>query len=508
MKVAGAFRILASIVGVAAAPLAHASTLDLDSIENAIVRLDVDRAGRLLAAVDSKEPAVAIARARWALYRGDCVTANTVLSAPRVGQHPEAREMARVAHGCAGATAEAEVIEDRRLGVWVRVQDDRDRVVAPLIADVATRARAALARDLRVQLPKPLRVDLVRDQYSLSMVSGLPIQAAQTTGTVAVARWGRVIMVSPRATRMGYPWQDTLAHEITHLALSRASADKAPLWLQEGIAKREETRWRETRPLDDRARYTEQARAALLAGEDVGVDRLGPSIAMLPTPEAASTAYAEVASFVQYWIAQNGWPALELLLTDLSSLPSSDAEPALRSVTGFGLSAWILRWQHDLTSMAEPTHDTEPRLSQPTRELGREVRLGDLLLEAQFPNAAAVPLSSAVERAPERAAVRHRLAEALLAVNEQARAGEALGELGSLDGLHAGWLGASGQFQLWRGQVEDAAARFDLALGIQPLWEPAACGRLEAVSAGYRPSVPFGPEGLTLCEEARSCCQR
>ena len=289
MKALGAFGVIVSVAVVATTALARNSVEAIDSMETLITRLDVDRAGELLAALDSKDPAVAIARARWALYRGDCVTASTVLSAPSVAQRPESHAMARVAESCAGVTAEAVVVEDRRLGVWVRVQDDADRVLTPLIADIAARARTALARDLRVDLPRPLRVDLVRDQYSLSMVSGLPIEAAQTTGTVAVARWGRVIMVSPRAAPMGYPWQDTLAHEITHLALSRASGDNAPLWLQEGIAKREETQWRSTRPLDDRARHTEQARAALLAGEDVGIDRLGPSIAMLPTPRLRRT---------------------------------------------------------------------------------------------------------------------------------------------------------------------------------------------------------------------------
>ncbi len=82
-------------------------------------------------------------------------------------------------------------------------------------------------------------------------MTGLPEQAARTTGTVAVAKWGRVTMISPRATDRGYPWLDTLAHEMTHLALSRGTRDKAPLWLQEGVAKREETRWRIEEPLDD-----------------------------------------------------------------------------------------------------------------------------------------------------------------------------------------------------------------------------------------------------------------
>src|SRR5690606_7928550 len=109
----------------------------------------------------------------------------------------------------------------------------------------------------------------------LSAVSGLPLEAAETTGTVAVARWGRVTMVSPRAMQRGFPWADTLAHEITHLLISRATADRAPLWLQEGVAKREEQRWRPAHAFDDEEDFSERAYQAQVSGSAIGIDRLG-----------------------------------------------------------------------------------------------------------------------------------------------------------------------------------------------------------------------------------------
>src|SRR6185436_16882262 len=145
-----------------------------------------------------------------------------------------------------------------------------DRVLVPILARVAAEALGAIERDLGIVMPRPLRIDLVRDLFSLSAVSGLPLQAAETTGTVAVARWGRVNMISPRAAPGGYPWEDTLAHEITHLALSRGTRDMAPLWLQEGLAKRQEARWRPARPFDGEPSPHVVARDALLTGQSVG----------------------------------------------------------------------------------------------------------------------------------------------------------------------------------------------------------------------------------------------
>ena len=52
------------------------------------------------------------------------------------------------------------------------------------------------------------------------------------------------MITTPRALVRGYPWMDTIGHELVHLFLSRASRDRAPVWLQEGVAKFLERRWR------------------------------------------------------------------------------------------------------------------------------------------------------------------------------------------------------------------------------------------------------------------------
>ena len=157
-----------------------------------------------------------------------------------------------IARGCARVTAATVVDKDDAHDVEVRYQDEADRALTPLIVETVVKARDALTRDLGVTWPKPTRITVVRDLMSLSAMTGLPQSSAQTTGTVAVAKWGRVTLLSPRASQHGYPWRDTIAHELTHLAVTRATIDRAPFWLQEGVAKREEMRWREPGPFDDR----------------------------------------------------------------------------------------------------------------------------------------------------------------------------------------------------------------------------------------------------------------
>ncbi|HMI90869.1 MAG TPA: hypothetical protein VK509_05870, partial [Polyangiales bacterium] len=439
-------------------------------IANATTELDVEQARRLLAEGEVDSPALTFERARLAIYTGDCDAASAILASPLFAAASEGSSMGELAKTCARATAGAVLIDEPSHGIRMRLQDEADRALVPFIVSVAERARAVIERDLGVVMPRPLRIDLVRDLFSLAAVSGLPLSAAETTGTVAVARWGRVTMLSPRATPLGYQWEDTLAHEITHLALSRATRDKAPLWLQEGIAKREETRWRAARPFDDTPAADAIAHAALVSGRAIGVDRLGASIAMLPTPEAASTAFAEVTSFMAYFVEARGEAALRLLLADLKGIGSDDPNEALKSVTGYDLPVWIALWQKHLLESVGPklavaVNETPPGHGQdpaPGAELARRVRLGDLLFESGHAAAAAKQLEPAVKLAPSEAAVRWRAARALLLANEEERAKQALGEEKDINAVHGAWFAWHGRFLKNAAQTALAERAFEI----------------------------------------------
>ena len=237
-----------------------------ERVANAVTEIDLARAEKLLADAGSESTALSFERARLSVYRGDCAVAAVTLSRPELLETKEGIGLRKLAESCARATAAGVVIEDKERGLWLRIQDDADRPLAPFLFDVAVKARDAITHAVGIDLPRPLRIDLVRDLFSLSAVSGLPLEAAETTGTLAVARWGRVILLSPRATSLGFPWEDTLTHEITHLIVTRATRDHAPLWLQEGMAKRLETSWRAPRPFDEPTWADALAYRAMLEG--------------------------------------------------------------------------------------------------------------------------------------------------------------------------------------------------------------------------------------------------
>ena len=360
-------------------------------IEGSIVRLDFDDARRdfEVARVVIDDPRVALERARLALYELDCDAAVAILARPEVKRVGDGEVLADTARGCQRVIASLATSMDPARGIEVHWQDDSDAPLAPLLFETVAQARESLSRHLGVDWPLPTRIVVVRDLLSLSAMTGLPYESARTTGTVAVAKWGRVTLLSPRATRHGFPWRDTVAHELTHLAVTRATGDRAPLWLQEGIAKREEVRWRAPGPFDDQPPADAVAQEGVERGLAVHLDQLGPSIAMLPTAEAARVAFAEVTSLVGFYLEHQGPEALPRLLQELGG--GKDPDAALLASSGADFKTWDRRWRAFVTSRPQaplqkllaPAAGDRGRERSPVaalRELRDRARLTELLL--------------------------------------------------------------------------------------------------------------------------------
>ncbi len=480
---------------------AHAESVRTADAHRAILELNLTTARELLRDGEEADPSWLLERARLAIYEGNYDGAVAILARPELARTDEGAELAAIAGGCARATAGAITISDETNGLFLRLQDDEDRALVPWLVRAAGLARDSLVRDLRVELPRPLHIEVVRDLFTLAAMTGLPESAAQTTGTVAVAKWGRVTLLSPRAVPHGYPWADTLAHELAHLAQTQASADRAPLWLQEGVAKRQETRWRDERPLDDFPGADAIAAVGLDRGLGRPIDKLGASIAMLPSPEHAMVAFAEVSSFVRFFVQQTGDQALPELLSRLHDAPADGSvDSAMKAVTGASLAQWNARW---LQYLATVKRDLPPDAGLGGRapheaDLRRNVALSELLRARGHHQAAATLLRPAQKSAPFDPLLRHHLASALYALGRLdeadaliAREADVHSEYGPWVALHAAHLERSGD-------REGAARARTKAVELCPLDEEVAC------QGKMLPELPSTEESANLCRAARA----
>jgi tetratricopeptide (TPR) repeat protein len=279
-----------------------------------------------------------------------------------------------------------------------------------------------------------------------------------------------------------------------------ATNDNAPLWLQEALAKHLETTWRAPRPHDGRPNLHEVARTAWLQGQSVGLDRLGASIALLPNPQAANIAYAEVYDFLDVVIRTCGWNAVKLLLREVRDLGGDRTDAALRSATGYAMQDWTRRWRHALVENDQPANAEaqDEIVTAQYRETARRLRLAELFASVDRFDA----VESTVAPVLEQSRVTELRSLAGLAHLQQGSASAALGALGqaaALSSLQGEWLALRGRALAELGRAADAKDHLSWALANAPSDERIAC-------EGFAPSRGDGRAklGLALCSAASS----
>jgi len=308
-------------------------------------------------------------------------------------------------------------------------------------------------------------------------------------------------MISPRATAHGFPFLYTLAHELTHLALTRGTGDKAPLWLQEGVAKRQETRWREAGPFDDASAHDQVAAMGIRKEIGPAIDQIGPSIAMLDSAEEAAVTFAKVTSFMSYFIEATNESALPGVLVAMKgAVDEGGVETAMERVTNKPFDVWAREWREQLLAQTPNDLPANPfghgtlsvTEARELHEISQRNRLGELLAKRGHYDAAAPQYARAQQLAPREPVVRCGLTDALLHLGLEAEAApfvESSSDIGSPTGR---WWSLHGKLQ-----AEDAGLAFWRGVALNPLSTPVACEELQA------PALPNDPIRRALCQATR-----
>jgi len=227
----------------------------------------------------------------------------------------------------------------------------KDAVLAPWALDALEAARAALEKDLGYAPPGKVRVEVVNDAKELSKVSTLSREAIRTTGTIAICKFDKLMVTSPKAVIHGYDWMDTLAHEYVHLVVSKKSHNTVPIWMHEGLAKYLESRWRGEAGLAMTPSTLALLGSRVRKGTLVPFEKMHPSMALLPTAEDAATAFAEV-YFAVDLIAKTKPGALKALLEEMAKGTSDKA--SVEAVTGKRWPAFEKAWMAHLKKQPYP----------------------------------------------------------------------------------------------------------------------------------------------------------
>jgi tetratricopeptide (TPR) repeat protein len=418
----------------------------LASLEEKVERWDVEEAWREvegLLKTESRNPQVLETAAQVAFHRGEYTEARKLIqSAQEIGGEDEKRKA-------------FSLFIDSTLGVLssfhkhesphfiIHLDEKQDGILVDYLRDNLERTYRVMAERYGFQPKEKIRVEVFPDTKAFYLCSTLSARDIEVAGAVGLAQFNKLLILSPRALVYGYRWMDSLSHEYLHYLIMKVTANKAPIWFHEGLAKYEETRWRGGPSYLNSVFQTLLAQA-LARGKLIEWEKMENSFIKLETPEEVQLAYAQAASVIDFILSQVGDSGLRVIMRRMAEGSSTEgAREAIQQVLGWPFPEFSEKWKESLTQKGLKETDgiharrykiKEGRSDEERVEMNEiksmiarnRAYLGDRLKERGRMEAAVLEYRRALAESRESVPVMNRLSDALIRMN---RAPEALAVL-------------------------------------------------------------------------------
>ena len=354
-----------------------------------------------------------------------------------------------------------------------------DEVLLPYADEALEKAYVSLGELFKHHPQEPIRVEIYPKVSNLADVSPLKESEIRTSGTIALCKYNRLMIVSPRALVYGYTWLDTLAHEYIHLLVTRRSRNRVPIWLHEGMAKFFENRWRETTNATLGPSSEDLLATAMRKKKLIRFEAMSPSMAKLPSQEDTALAFAEVFMVMELLYERGGVAAINTLLDAMRD--GATDRVAIEKVMKKSFKRFQREWrmylyQRNLKTL--PTHarsrllfgdkakQTDELADIPEEQARKLAWLGDRLAVRRRFKAAAKEYTKAIAKAGgPNPIISAKLASAMLKQGQHKRVEEVVGPALKLNPTHVLLYLYRGKARLAVGDYE--AARRDLVEAIR-----------------------------------------
>ena len=399
----------------------------------------------------------------------------------------------RLAKAAAEETKDNAVFESAHF--VVRTRPGKDTLLAPYALEALERAYAGLTKDLGIEPGQKIRVEIYDSAKSLSRVSPLTVDQIKNSGTIALCKYSRLMVTSPKALLRGYPWLDTVSHEFVHYLVTQKGRNSVPIWLQEGLAKFLETRWRGVPGMAVDEMSLALLQDAAKKNKLIPFARMHPSIAMLPTQEEAALAFAEVEAAIRLIYQRGGQAALTELVSAMAA--GMTEEQAVAQAYGKSFQEFEADWRaevkkprsrsggqkavrpqvakklvfkEDAKGRAEPPPLDPASAEVPEGQEGkRAARLGDIFYARRRWGAAAKEYGRARQHLPrEVPQISRRYASAQMQLGRFAEAEEALRAATEKDPDDETAQALYGRVLLKRGALDKARVALDNGIAVDP----------------------------------------
>jgi tetratricopeptide (TPR) repeat protein len=477
--------------------IAAVSSEALQSLSEKLERWDVEEAwseAKDLLTQDPKDPKLLELASQIAFYRGDYQESLKLMkSSLELEEDPKRKGYVLDLEGKVGVTQPLKRYESPHFSI--SLDEKQDGILADYIIDAMEKTYRFMAEHYGFTPREKIRVEVFPDTKAFFYASSLSARDIEVTGAVGIAQFNKLMVLSPRALVHGYRWLDAVSHEYMHYLIIKLTANKAPIWFHEGLAKYDETRWRNgssyLSPLYETLLSRAQAEGRLIKFE-----KMEPSLVKLETPDDVQLAYAQAASAIDFIIAKVGHDGLREIMKRMAT-GAGGAGDSIKAVMGVEFIEFEKNWKEFLASKNlkgvdgvnvrrlkikggladEERLDLEEIKSMVARN---RAHLGDQLKERGRTGAAVIEYRRALAENPNSVPILTKLSSVLVGLNQEKEAQELLIRARDLSPDHPTVYTTLGKIYLKHKDLESAMESFQTVIQINPFNPEAHLGLAEA----------------------------
>ncbi len=380
----------------------------------------------------------------------------------------------------------------------ISLEEKQDGFLVDYITHTLEDTFKLMAEHYGFQPKEKIRVEIFPDAKAFYFASSLSARDIEI-GAVGQAEFNKLMVLSPAALVHGYRWMDAISHEYMHYLIMKMTANKAPIWFHEGLAKYEETRWR-SGPSYLSPLYQTLLARAVADRKLIRFEKMEPSLVRLETPEEVQLAYAQAASAIEFIIAKVDHQGLKEIMRSMAAKSNRGAGESIKDVLGLAFDEFERSWKEFLTSkgfkevsgvnvrrykIKEGKADEERMDMEEIKSLVARNRahLADLLKERGRTGAAVLEYRRALAETPDSVPILNRLSSVLINLGKDEETLEFLNRAKEISPDHPTTYANLGKTYLKLKDFKRAKEAFQESVQINPFNPEVHQGLAEAYEA-------------------------
>jgi tetratricopeptide (TPR) repeat protein len=419
-----------------------------------------------------------------AFYRGDYPEALALMKSALAlgGEDEKKKAFALFFEQTIGVVAPFQKYESPHFLIYL--DEKQDGILAGYLMDTLEKTYQFVAEKYGFRSKERIRIEVFPDAKAFSFASTLSARDIEVTGAVGLAKFNKLMVLSPKALVYGYRWLDAISHEFMHYMIVRLTANKAPIWFHEGLAKYEETQWRNGSSYLSSLYQTLLARA-LTDEKLIAFARMEPSLIKLETPEDVQLAYAQAALAIDFIVGKVGHEGLQKVMKRMATSRERGASEAIQEELGLRFDEFEIQCKAYLASKGlkevEGVHVRRYKIKEGRADEERvdmseiksmvsrnRAHLGDMLSERGRKGAAILEYRRALADANDSVPILNRLSNSLITLGRDDEALEMLKRAQGLSPDHPTIYTNMGKIYLKSKNYKEAEEAFQASIQINP----------------------------------------